>query len=1438
MRLAGISVHRQVYLPEAAPQLSNGFMRYLDVLTNDTNQPISVNVRLGSPGGQSPNNGGLQAGLDTVWRTQSDDPLIEMTDRWFLIDDENAFGGLPSVGVINHGAGALYQPVRVGQNFGDDPRLESVGWDFDEVVIPPETTVAFMTIVTLDPRRDDTLEELDSLLRVRPVDVLAHLSDAVRDSIVNFDVNALNASPVANAGGPYTANEGQVTEMSGISSYDTETPVLLYGWDLIDDGQLNFGDANTANFRHTFPDDGVFQIRLRVEDGGGKVDIDSARVQVLNVEPRIDGVATSGNLEEGGVLEVEVDAFDPGADVLTYQFDWDGDGRWDTEPNENARGEHLFRLDGEYTGRVLVSDGDGGRSEATFDFIVANAAPNILQIIAPPGVAEGSTFDVRVLAQDPGGDAMTFAYDIDGDGVFDRTGEALDVIQVRYDDDGLRNFRVRVCDSQGACSVREAPINVGNIRPVIESVTAVSPIDEGGITTITVQATDVVGDSLSYAFDFDNDGDYVEDIDSQLSPSAQVQFTDDGRFIVGVRVDDGDGGRTSATVEVVVRNVVPVAELNGPAGTRQGLSETFVCTATDPGADRLSLDWDMDGDGQFERLDTLSEQTYVFQDVGLRTVRCRVRDGDGGEVIAEHRIFVANEVPTLQLIVDSPQNEGAEVVIRAVGEDAGGDDLVYRFDVDGDGQVDYGPSPENIVRHVYAEEGEYTIRAYVSDGTDETDASARVLIVNVPPLVRLTSNTPVNEGDVLRLAVEVSDAGGDAMTILWDVDGDGAPDEEAATPIDGPLVQREMMADDNGRYDVRVWVSDEDGGTTESATAVVINNLPPSFPDGYQPPDAREGQPYLRAIPAFDPAGQNDPIQYSLIGPPAGVDIEENTGLLLWTPTFRDFVNRPIIIRVRIDDGDGGTTQADLSFDIIPIDEDNDGLPDTWELMTCDSDGVCLDPNDPDDAQADPDNDGRDNAQEWVEGTDPYVYEGPSATRLLSPPDGERVPTLTPELITEFVESDRPGVLWVEYQVASDPEMEEILVESGPIAQADGDDTRWNVPADILEEDRWYWWRTRVYLQDAVTAWVPPYRFRTNAENSVPTAPPKIGPPDGATVDTLQPTLRAGLAMDQDEDQLRYIFRIYESDGEIRTSGEGQVNGMEIHFETPPLIENSTMRWDVVAIDEVSAESQSEAPWTLSVDTENTPPSRPTISSPSDGDTVATLAPSMIAEGSVDEDGDAIHYRFAVRRPAGETVANSGEVSADADGTATWTVDTPLQEDTEYVVAVLAQDARGAVSEETTVGIFVSAVNAPPSVPVHLSPANGSDVFGDSAILVWSPSEDPERTEIEYVVEFCVDEMCRRGAPQVETSFSLTDEVEEGQSYTWRVEAFDADGVVAGPTEFWSFRVYATNRMADSMGEAAEGCGCVASTHSSKAPSEFIFLFLVVWGWRQWTRSR
>ncbi|MBV71857.1 MAG: hypothetical protein CMH52_11050 [Myxococcales bacterium] len=1420
-QLAGLEVARHIWIPAAGPQNADGFVVYFDELFNPTNEPITVNIRLGSVAQGA---GQITEDNARVWRTQSDDSTLETRDRWFLVDDDQAFGGTPSLAVLTHGAGARQALGSLEQSAYDNQRNGQLSWSFDQHTIPAGSRSAFLSVLSLNATRTDALDEIESLIRMRDVDVLFATSAERRRTVQNFDIDPDNASPVANAGGPYTTDEGLPIDLSGVFSYDAENAPLQYTWDLTDDGVDNFGDVLTANARAQFSDDGIYTVRLRVADGTGKFDIDNARIQVRNVNPRIDAISSSSPVQEGELIDIEVDASDPGTDQLTYEFDWDGDGQFDTDPSPNNRAQFRYQDDGQLNGIVRVRDDDGGFVDGPFSISILNAPPRINQIVAPPGIAEGATFEIRVIAEDGGNDPLTFSYDIDEDGRDDFVGIDLDRIEVTYQDDGLYVVRVQVCDDQDACSTGEVPVNVGNIRPRIIDVTATTPIVEGQSSRIIVNAVDVVGDPLLYAFDIDNDGDYADDVDNQLQSELMVPFADDGIYFVGVRVDDGDGGIATDVVRIEVMNAAPIADIRGPISTRQGLQEQFICQGTDVGDDRLRYDWDLDGDDLFEVSRGQAQITHSFRAVGPLTIRCRVSDGDGGFAFAEHQVFVSNERPQLDIEVASPQNEGTEVVIRAFGTDAGGDTLAYSYDVDGDGVVDYGPMDDAIIRHIYPNQGFFTVRVWADDGIDQIDATAQVRIVNVEPTVRLSIQSPVNEGDEVLVTAEVSDPGADSITLLWDLDGDGAPDPGRVDTVENGLIERRFLTSDDGRYDITVWADDGDGGETLVAQALVIENVAPQFPDGYQPPAAVEGQPYNRAIPASDVAGQNDPIRYSLLEPPEGIEIEENTGLLFWTPTYSDFLNRPVVLRVRIDDGDGGSTQRAIPFDIRPIDEDGDGLPDSYEVNACSVDGVCLDPTNPDDADADPDMDGRTNRQEWTDETDPFAYEGPEPTELLFPEDEERVDTLSPQLVARRVQDNQGNAIFIEFEVYGSDETEEPIVVSDRVLQPIDGNTRWMIPEGLLDEDVRYWWRARAVTARLNTPWTELFVFRTNSENSVPTTPQLLGPPDGSSLDDLRPVLRATVALDADEDYLRYVFRIYGPNGEIFTTGAGEPVDGEIHFRTPALIENTTMTWDVVAIDEASAESAPSDAWSIYVDTENSAPDTPRFIRPIDSDFVSTLSPEFAVSPSEDEDGDTVTYLFTVHSQDGELVVASDAIADSGEEEIIWQPELVLDEDREYIASVYAQDERGAVSSSDSVTFFVSTENGVPTIPMPLSPRNGSEVFGDDAILIWTESIDPEGGAVAYVVELCAGEMCVRSEPQTEVSISMVNVVQDGETYSWRVEALDSDGLSSGLSEPWQFTISGTSASAQG-GES--GCTCRAGDGSQR-PNGLTLLLLLM----------
>jgi VCBS repeat-containing protein len=103
-------------------------------------------------------------------------------------------------------------------------------------------------------------------------------------------------------------------------------------------------------------------------------------------------------------------------------------------------------------------------------------------------------------------------------------------------------------------------INVGqppNVSPLISSVTNSGPANEASSVTVTVAASDPDASpgGLTYAFDFNNDGTYDT---TNATGSATHTFADNGTYTVGVKVTDSQGGQTSGTTTIVVKNVAPV----------------------------------------------------------------------------------------------------------------------------------------------------------------------------------------------------------------------------------------------------------------------------------------------------------------------------------------------------------------------------------------------------------------------------------------------------------------------------------------------------------------------------------------------------------------------------------------------------------------------------------------------------------------------------------------------------------------------------------------------------------------------------------------------------------------------------------------------------------------------------------------------------------------
>jgi hypothetical protein len=99
-----------------------------------------------------------------------------------------------------------------------------------------------------------------------------------------------NLPPVADANGPYTADEGSPIIFDASGSYDPEGDPLEYRWDFNNDGIWETDWLAVPTFTYTYGDDFNGEVKVEVRDQIGKTDDDTTTVNIYNVAPTIEDI--------------------------------------------------------------------------------------------------------------------------------------------------------------------------------------------------------------------------------------------------------------------------------------------------------------------------------------------------------------------------------------------------------------------------------------------------------------------------------------------------------------------------------------------------------------------------------------------------------------------------------------------------------------------------------------------------------------------------------------------------------------------------------------------------------------------------------------------------------------------------------------------------------------------------------------------------------------------------------------------------------------------------------------------------------------------------------------------------------------------------------------------------------------------------------------------
>jgi hypothetical protein len=211
------------------------------------------------------------------------------------------------------------------------------------------------------------------------------------------------------------------------------------------------------------PIDEVYKVGL-VRLNNDTPDLFSARINGVNSDLVLD--------EKPGSYTLTLDALARDTEAGVLRFTLDGDGPVDataTGPG-SIRASHTItrNISGQDTGQTphefvfRVDDPTFGWMTVKRTVTVRNLDPIIesLRITYSDGdtLALGQTILFSATASDPGRDPLTFAWDLDGDGVFDDAiGDAGSMV---FDNPDLRTIGLEVTDDDGGRSMQRYTLNI------------------------------------------------------------------------------------------------------------------------------------------------------------------------------------------------------------------------------------------------------------------------------------------------------------------------------------------------------------------------------------------------------------------------------------------------------------------------------------------------------------------------------------------------------------------------------------------------------------------------------------------------------------------------------------------------------------------------------------------------------------------------------------------------------------------------------------------------------------------------------------------------------------------------------------------------------------------------------------------------------------------
>ena len=424
LNLHGLNVTRKIAVPRAGY-----FARYLEILTNPTAQPITVDVRVSS---------NLQHTL--LLNTSSGNSVIELTDaetadRWLVLDDAaDGEGGTPATAFVFDGPGGA---DRVGAAAVSAASPRDLSFEWQNVTVPANSTVVYMHFIAQQTSRVAAATAAERLMGLGQ-EALDGLSLAEIGATRNFAMPADGLSLLA----PLPRLDGRI---SGVAfEGDGTTPVANGTAVTFRSTEPLFGRSHTVSTNGA----GAFALETALSDVGG-----------TRVIPMVDFTLQARHPASNVLSPVTTGLFDEGVVTAIQNVVFSNTGLW--------QGVVRRHTNAAVTSGTVSIAGQTHAIAADASFFFRGLAAGSYNAVATIGHAQGTALTGNLAVEITAGQVTTSTLLIQPTGgargrVLNADGSVVVAVQVRLQRSGF--IRSLNTDTAGQFEFQDVPAGTYTVR--------------------------------------------------------------------------------------------------------------------------------------------------------------------------------------------------------------------------------------------------------------------------------------------------------------------------------------------------------------------------------------------------------------------------------------------------------------------------------------------------------------------------------------------------------------------------------------------------------------------------------------------------------------------------------------------------------------------------------------------------------------------------------------------------------------------------------------------------------------------------------------------------------------------------------------------------------------------------------------------------------------